>query len=105
MKFNLFNYTITIKERKKKQKTWKPKTYGKLGTDVPLPPKGYVHRWIRAEALGNVKWVRKNKRAFALVKANNDYKKSFPYYTTGKFKGYIGLSGLVLAKIPARFVA
>jgi hypothetical protein len=100
MKFNLFNYTITIKERKKKQKT-----YGKLGIDAPLPPNGYIHRWIRVEALGNVKWVRKNKRAFALVKTNNDYKKSFPYYTTGKFKGYIGLGGLVLAKIPARFVA
>jgi hypothetical protein len=104
MKFNLFNYTITIKEKKKKQKTWKPKTYGKFGTDAPLPPKGYVHRWIRSETLKNTKWKRKNKRGFAVVKAS-DHRESFPYYTTGIFKGCIGMGGLVLVKIPERFVA
>jgi len=103
MKINLFNYTITIKERKKKQKTQKPKTYGKFGLDAPLPPDGFVHRWIRAEVLGNAKWKRKNKRGFSLVKAK-DYKQSFATVEKGKFKGCIGLGGLILARIPERFL-
>ena len=100
MKINLFNYIITIKKKKNKIK----RTYGKLGKDVPIPPSGYVHRWIRSDILTNNKWRNRNKNAFTLVKAN-DYKQFFPHYTEGKFKGCIGVGGLVLVKIPERFIA
>jgi|TARA_R100000084_G_scaffold87601_1_gene41934 hypothetical protein len=100
MKFNLFNYVITIKKKKVRTK----KTHGKFGLDAPLPPKGYVHRWIRAEVLGNGRWRRKNKSGFTLVKASG-FETNFPTITEGKFKGYIGVGGLILARIPERFVA
>ena len=43
MKFNLFDYTITIKKKRKK--------YIKKALDAPVAPNGYVHRWIRAESI------------------------------------------------------
>ena len=63
MKINLFNYTITIKKKKRKQTK---KSYGKFGLDAPVAPDGYRHRWIRQETLGapSIK-----KSAFKLVKA------------------------------------
>ena len=97
MKINLFNYTITIKKKKRKQAK---KSYGKFGLDAPVAPDGYRHRWIRQETLGapNIK-----KSAFKLVKAK-EYKQSFPIVEEGKFKGCIGVGGLILARIPERFV-
>ena len=51
MKFNLFNYTITIKKKKQRKKkiNLKPKVWiPPTSIDAPSPPRGYVHRWIRA---------------------------------------------------------
>ena len=97
MKINLFNYTITIK--KKKIKVRAQKSYGKFGLDAPVAPDGYLHRWIRQEGIkaGGIK-----KSSFKLVKAT-EYKQSFPTVEEGRFKGYIGLGGLILARIPVRF--
>ena len=92
MKFNLFNYTITIKkkkQRKKKQKVWTPSAL-----DAPPAPRGYVYRWIRAEAIA----LKKTKliKGYELVKA----KRGYPEIEEGRFKGHIGVGGLVLSKIP-----
>ena len=97
MKINLFNYTITIKKKKRKQPK---KSYGKFGLDAPVAPDGYRHRWIRQETLGapSIK-----KSAFKLVKAK-EYQQSFPTVEEGRFKGCIGIGGLILARIPERFV-
>ena len=94
---NLFNYTITIKKKKRKQAK---KSYGKFGLHAPVAPDGYLHRWIRQETLGapNIK-----KSAFKLVKAK-EYKQSFPTVEEGKFKGCIGVGGLILARISERFI-
>tara|TARA_R100000231_G_scaffold2186_2_gene3845 strand:- start:42 stop:326 length:285 start_codon:yes stop_codon:yes gene_type:complete len=94
MKFNLFNYVITIKRKKTRTK----KTYGRFELNAPLAPKGHVHRWLREEMVEMGTCKGKNKSAYTLVKA-------FPTITKGKFKGYIGVGGLVLARIPERFVA
>ena len=98
MKINLFNYTITIKQRKRK--TRKPTVRKSLTS--PVAPKGYVHRWVRNEVLGRGR-LKKYVRDHVLVKGEK-YKGKFPYYIEGKFKGYIGMGGLVLAKIPAHLV-
>ena len=97
MKINLFNYTITIKKKKRKQAK---KSYGKFGLDAPVAPDGYRHRWIRQEIIkaNNIK-----KSSIKLVKAK-EYKQSFPTVEEGRFKGCIGLGGLILARIPERFV-
>ena len=93
MKFNLFNYTITIKkkkQRKKKPKVWTPPS----ALDAPPAPRGYVYRWIRAEAIA----LKKTKliKGYELVKA----KRGYPEIEEGRFKGHIGVGGLILAKIP-----
>ena len=96
MKINLFNYTITIKKKKRKQAK---KSYGKFGVHAPVAPDGYRHRWLRQEI---IKAVLLKNSSFKLVKAK-EYKQSFPTVEKGRFKGYIGLGGLILARIPVRF--
>ena len=97
MKINLFNYTITIKKKKRKQAK---KSYGKFGLHAPVAPDGYLHRWIRQEFIkaNNIK-----KSGFKLVKAE-EYQQSFPTVEEGKFKGCIGVGGLILARISERFI-
>ena len=97
MKINLFNYTITIKKKKRKQAK---KSYGKFGLHAPVAPDGYLHRWIRQEG---IKASHIKKSSINLVKAR-EYKQSFPTVEEGRFKGCIGLGGLILARIPERFV-
>ena len=97
MKINLFNYTITIKKKKRKQTR---KTKGKFGLEAPVAPDGYLHRWIRQEGIDR-RHIKKS--AIQLVKAK-EYKQSFPTVEEGRFKGCIGLGGLILARIPERLV-
>ena len=96
IKINLFNYTITIKKKKRKQAK---KSYGKFGLHAPVAPDGYLHRWIRQEG---IKTSHIKKSGFNLVKAK-EYKQSFPTVEEGRFKGCIGIGGLILARIPAGF--
>ena len=96
MKINLFNYTITIKKKKRKQAK---KSYGKFGLHAPVAPDGYRHRWIREEGIDR-RHIKKS--AIQLVKASQ-YRQSFPVIKKGKFKGCIGLGGLVLGRISENF--
>jgi hypothetical protein len=91
MKINLFNYIITIKKKKRK--------YVKRALDAPVAPNGYVHRWIREESIKRIDHRRSFKKTgYNLVKANK-YRNSFPVIEKGRFKGHIGLGGLILARI------
>ena len=90
MKINLFNYIITIKKKKRK--------YVKRALDAPVAPNGYVHRWIREESIGVSNKRNFKKTGYSLVKANK-YRNSFPVIEKGRFKGHIGLGGLILARI------
>ena len=100
MKFNLFNYTITIKKKKQRKKkiNLKPKVWiPPTSIDAPSPPRGYVHRWVRAEAIDfSTNKKIKLRKGYELVKA----KKGYPEIEEGRFKGHIGVGGLILAKIP-----
>ena len=98
MKINLFNYTITIKKKKRKQAK---KSYGKFGLHAPVAPDGYFHRWIRQEG---IKASHIKKSSFIKLVKAKEYKQSFPTVEEGRFKGCIGLGGLILARIPERFV-
>ena len=105
MKINLFNYTISIFKKKKKKyiikhtiKTRTPPS----SLDTPTAPRGYIHRWIRAETLSIVnKRSKKIRSSYGLVKANK-YRDRFPVIDKGRFKGFIGVGGLVLATIPKK---
>ena len=107
MKINLFNYTISIFKKKKKKyiikhtiKTRTPPS----SLDTPTAPRGYIYRWIRAETLSIVnKRSKKIRSSYGLVKANK-YRDRFPVIDKGRFKGFIGVGGLVLATIPKKWL-
>ena len=75
--------------------------------DAPLPPKGFVHRWIRTEVAGfedtgNVS--KKLREGYEFVRAD-EYKDAinefnYPVIAKGNYQGCIGIGGLVLARIP-----
>jgi len=93
MKINLFNYTISIFKKKKKRKS----------LNAPTAPSGYIHRWIRAESISIDDTRSKLRSGYELVKANK-HRNRFPVIDKGRFKGFIGVGGLVLATIPKKMV-
>ena len=74
--------------------------------DAPPAPKGYVHRWIRTEVAGfedtgNVS--KKLREGYEFVRADeySDIEAhKFPVVAKGQYQGFIGIGGLVLARIP-----
>ena len=97
MKINLFNYTISIfKKKKKKKYTIYTGRTPPSSLDMPTAPSGYIYRWIRAETLSTLNKLRSG---YKLVKAKK-YRNRFPVIDGGRFKGFIGVGGLVLATIP-----
>ena len=97
MKIKIFNYTIRITKNKKwyqrkkyKSKVWSPPS----AITAPDAPDGYRHRWIRVESIGYRKRLRSG-FFFFLGKRKSKY----PVISEGRYKGYIGVGGLVLAKV------
>ena len=77
---------------------WTPPT----SLDAPPAPKGFRHRWIRAESLGfqDTKNVSARLReGFELVRADEYPDTQYPVITDGKYAGVIGVGGLLLARI------
>ena len=71
--------------------------------EAPAPPDGFRHRWIRAESLGfdDTKNIAgKLRSGYELVRADEYEGTSFPIVGDGKYKGIIGVGGLLLARIP-----
>jgi len=84
-------------------KVWAPPS----SLDAPPAPDGFRHRWIRAESLGfqDSKNISGRLRSgYELVRADeykDEYKDSdYPVIVEGKYKGIIGVGGLVLARVP-----
>ena len=86
-----------------RNKPWTPPS----SLDAPPAPKGFVHRWIRTEFMGqedtgNVS--KKLREGYEFVRAD-EYKdeiteKAYPVIAKGEYQGCIGIGGLVLARIP-----
>jgi len=74
--------------------------------DAPLPPEGFVHRWIRTEVAGfedTMNVSKKLREGYEFVRADeySDLDKlKFPVIAKGTYQGCIGIGGLVLARIP-----
>ena len=89
-------------------KTVKPKARPKVSTppsylDTPNAPEGFRHRWVRVEILGFVdtKNVQGRLRSgYELVRADEYPDSDYPKVEDGKYKGVIGVGGLVLARVP-----
>ena len=87
----------------KKKQVWTPPS----SLDAPPAPTGFKHRWIRAESLGfqDTKNVQGRLRSgYELVRADEYPDGQYPIVEDGKYKGVIGVGGLVLARVPEEIV-
>ena len=87
-----------------RSKTERPKVWTPPSSlDAPPAPDGFRHRWIRAESLGfqDTKNISGRLRSgYELVRADEYKDSDYPVVTDGKYKGTIGVGGLLLARIP-----
>ena len=94
----------TSRASQTRQKTERPKVWTPPSSlAAPLAPDGFRHRWIRAESLGfqDSKNVSGRLRSgYELVRADEYKDSDYPVITEGKYKGIIGVGGLVLARVP-----
>ena len=88
---------------KQQKKVWTPPS----SLDAPPAPDGYKHRWIRAESMGfddSSNMSAKLRSGFELVRADEYSEVDYPSVQDGKYKGVIGVGGLLLARIPDEIV-
>ena len=90
-----------VKEVRKQ--VWTPPS----SLDAPPAPDGYHHRWIRAESMGfddTKNMAGKLRSGYELVRADEYPDTDYPAIDTGKYKGVIGVGGLLLARISEEIV-
>ena len=90
-----------VKEVRKQ--VWTPPS----SLDAPPAPDGYHHRWIRAESMGfddTKNMAVKLRSGYELVRADEYPDTDYPAIDTGKYKGVIGVGGLLLARISLELV-
>ena len=87
------------REKQSKPKVWSPPS----SLDAPPAPTGFKHRWLRAESLGfqDTKNISGRLRSgYELVRSDEYPDGDYPIVEDGKYKGVIGVGGLVLARVP-----
>ena len=75
--------------------------------DAPPAPAGFHHRWIRAETMGfddTKNMAGRLRSGYELVRADAYPGSDYPVMNEGKYKGVIGVGGLLLARIPEEIV-
>ena len=94
----------TSRASQTRSKTERPKVWTPPSSlDAPPAPDGFRHRWIRAESLGfqDTKNISGRLRSgYELVRADEYKDSDYPVIIEGKYKGVIGVGGLVLARVP-----
>ena len=94
----------TSRASQTRSKTERPRVWTPPSSlDAPKAPDGYRHRWIRVETMGfdDTKNVQgKLRSGWELIRADEYPGSEYPIITEGKYKGMIGVGGLVLARIP-----
>ena len=98
----------TSRASQTRAKTEKPKVWTPPSSlDAPPAPDGYHHRWIRAESMGfddTKNMSGKLRSGYELVRADEYPGSNYPTVNEGKYKGVIGVGGLLLARIPVELV-
>ena len=88
------------RSKSERPKVWVPPS----SLDAPLAPDGFRYRWIRAEVVGyqDTKNITSRLReGYELVRAEEvENASDYPVLDEGKYKGVIGVGGLLLAKVP-----
>ena len=94
------NRESQTREKKARVQQWKPPS----ALDAPEPPVGYKHRWIRERVMEYDDRSNIHKRlreGYELVRAEEvENASDYPVVDDGKYKGVVGVGGLLLAKVP-----
>ena len=93
------NRETATREKTERVMEWKPPST----LEAPEAPIGYKHRWIRESVMdyddrNNVH--KKRREGWELVRASDHPEFDAPVIDEGKNAGYIGVGGLILARIP-----
>jgi hypothetical protein len=91
------------REQTKRRTTWTPPS----SLDAPPAPTGFHHRWIRSETMGfddTKNMAGKIRSGYELVRADEYPESEYPTVNEGKYKGVIGVGGLLLSRIPDELV-
>ena len=94
----------TSRANQTRSKTERPKVWVPPSSlDAPPAPDGFRYRWIRAESMGfdDSKNIQGRLRSgYELVRAEEiENASDYPVIDSGKYKGMIGVGGLLLAKV------
>ena len=88
------------RSKSERPKVWVPPS----SLDAPPAPKGFRYRWIRAEVMGfsDTKNIQgRIREGYELVRADEiENASDYPVIDEGRYKGVIGVGGLLLAKVP-----
>ena len=95
----------TSRANQTRSKTERPKVWVPPSSlDAPPAPDGFRYRWIRAESIGfqdtkNI--TARIREGYELVRSEDiENLSDYPVVEDGKYKGIIGVGGLLLAKVP-----
>ena len=96
--------TKTSRASQTRSKVERPKVWVPPSSlDAPPAPDGFRYRWIRAESMGfdDTKNIQGRLRSgYELVRAEEiENASDYPVIESGKYKGMIGVGGLLLAKV------
>ena len=86
-----------------RRKPWAPPSQ----LDAPPAPAGFVHRWIRAESVGQMDQKNVSARlreGWEFVRADEYSDVEWPAIDSGRYTGVIAVGGLMLARIPKETV-
>tara|TARA_R100000406_G_scaffold26841_2_gene17300 strand:+ start:784 stop:1248 length:465 start_codon:yes stop_codon:yes gene_type:complete len=91
---------METREKTARPRGWTPPS----NLDVPEPPEGFHHRWVRAEYRGqqdekNVMGRLRSGYEFVMASEYPD-RVDLPHVTDGRYKGVIGVGGLLLMRCP-----
>ena len=88
------------RSKSERPKVWVPPS----SLDAPPAPDGFRYRWIRAESVGfqDTKNITgRIREGYELVRAEEIINASdYPIVEEGRYKGVVGVGGLLLAKVP-----
>ena len=91
------------KAKTAKKVVWTPPS----SLDAPNAPAGFRHRWIRHEVMGfddSKNMTAMIRSGYELVRGDAYQGSEYPVISEGKYKGVIGVGGLLLARIPEEIV-
>ena len=91
------------RSKRERPKVWTPPSQ----LDAPPAPEGFKHRWIRAEAVGQLDQKNVSARlreGWEFVRADEYPEMEWPAIDSGRYAGVIAVGGLMLARIPNEIV-